>query len=40
VRESRAIAEKHGDTDTADLFTQVVTEFEKHAWFLRTSLEG
>jgi starvation-inducible DNA-binding protein len=40
ARESRAVAEKHGDTDTADLFTQVVTEFEKHAWFLRASLEG
>jgi starvation-inducible DNA-binding protein len=39
VRESRGVAEKLGDTDTADLFTQVVTEFEKHAWFLRASLE-
>ena len=40
TRESRTIAEKHGDTDTVDLFTQVVTEFEKHAWFLRASLDG
>jgi starvation-inducible DNA-binding protein len=39
VRESRTLAEKLGDTDTVDLFTQVVTEFEKHAWFLRASLE-
>jgi len=39
VRESRALSEKLGDTDTVDLFTQVVTEFEKHAWFLRASLE-
>jgi starvation-inducible DNA-binding protein len=39
VRESRSVAEKLGDTDTVDLFTQVVTEFEKHAWFLRASLE-
>ncbi len=39
ARESRALAEKHGDTDTVDLFTQVITEFEKHAWFLRASLE-
>ena len=39
VRESRTRAEKLGDTDTVDLFTQVVTEFEKHAWFLRASLE-
>jgi starvation-inducible DNA-binding protein len=40
ARESRGIAEKHGDTGTVDLFTQVITEFEKHAWFLRASLEG
>ena len=39
VRESRTLSEKLGDTDTVDLFTQVVTEFEKHAWFLRASLE-
>ena len=39
ARESRGIAEKLGDTDTVDLLTQVVTEFEKHAWFLRASLE-
>ena len=40
VRESRAVAEKLGDTDTVDLFTQVATEFEKHTWFLRASLES
>jgi starvation-inducible DNA-binding protein len=40
LRESRGVAEKHGDTDTVDLFTQVITEFEKHAWFLRASLDG
>lgn len=40
LRESRGVAEQHGDTDTVDLFTQVITEFEKHAWFLRASLEG
>jgi starvation-inducible DNA-binding protein len=40
ARESRAVAEKHADTDTVDLFTQVITELEKHAWFLRASLEG
>lgn len=39
VRESRKLAEELGDTDTADIFTQVITEFEKHAWFLRASLE-
>jgi starvation-inducible DNA-binding protein len=40
VRESRGIAEKLGDTDTVDLFTRVVSDFEKHAWFLRASLEA
>ncbi len=39
VRESRTAAEKLGDTDTVDLLTQVITEFEKHSWFLRASLE-
>ena len=39
LRESRGIAEKHGDTDSVDVLTQVITEFEKHAWFLRASLE-
>jgi len=40
LRESRGVAEKEGDTDTVDLFTGIVTEFEKHAWFLRASLES
>ncbi len=39
VRDARAAAEKHGDIDTVDLLTGIVTEFEKHAWFLRASLE-
>ena len=39
TRESRSAAEKLADTDTVDLFTGIVTEFEKHAWFLRASLE-
>ncbi len=38
VRSSRKQAEELGDPDTADLFTQVVTEFEKHGWFLRSTL--
>ena len=38
VRESRSTAERLADVDSADLFTQVVTDFEKHAWFLRASL--
>lgn len=39
MRESRAVAEEHRDTDTVDLLTGIVSEFEKHAWFLRASLE-
>ena len=39
VRVSRATADELGDTDSADLLTQVITEFEKNAWFLRASLE-
>jgi starvation-inducible DNA-binding protein len=40
ARKSRAVAEAEGDTDTVDLLTQVISDFEKHAWFLRASLEG
>jgi starvation-inducible DNA-binding protein len=38
VRESRGIAEKHVDIDTADLLTGVITDLEKAAWFLRATL--
>ncbi|MBK8999751.1 MAG: DNA starvation/stationary phase protection protein Dps [Myxococcales bacterium] len=40
VRASRSVGEKLGDTDTVDLLTGIVTEFEKHAWFLRASLDS
>lgn len=40
LRQSRGTAEQHGDTDTVDLLTGIVSEFEKHAWFLRASLES
>jgi starvation-inducible DNA-binding protein len=40
VRATRQTAEQEKDTDTVDLMTQIVTDFEKHAWFLRASLEG
>jgi starvation-inducible DNA-binding protein len=40
LRDSRKAAEQHQDTDTVDLFTGIITEFEKHAWFLRASLES
>ena len=39
LRTSRKQAEQHQDTDTVDLLTGIITEFEKHAWFLRASLE-
>lgn len=40
VRLSRTKAEEVGDDDTFDLLTQVVREFEKHAWYLHATLEG
>jgi starvation-inducible DNA-binding protein len=40
LRESRELADGLGDGDTVDLFTQVVTEFEKNAWFLRATADG
>ena len=40
LRESRGVADANGDTDTEDMLTLVITEFEKNAWFLRASLES
>src|SRR6187549_1875757 len=34
ARETRAVGEELRDTDTVDLLTGIVTEFEKNAWFL------
>ena len=39
VRASREVAEKLKDQDTVDLLTGIIVEFEKHAWFLRASLD-
>ena len=39
LRESRSVADEQKDTDTVDLLTGIITEFEKHGWFLRASLE-
>ena len=39
VRASRDVAEKLKDQDTVDLLTGIIGEFEKHAWFLRASLD-
>ena len=40
LRESRKVADENGDTDTEDMLTLVITEFEKNDWFLRASLES
>lgn len=40
LRQSRKTFEENQDTDSVDLVTGIITEFEKHAWFLRASLEG
>ena len=40
LRESRGTAERDADIDTVDLLTRVITEFEKHAWFLHASLDA
>lgn len=37
ARGSRKVAQDLADDDTVDLFTRIVAEFEKHAWFLRAS---
>ena len=40
LRAVRSVGEEVGDTDTVDLLTGVITAFEKHAWFLRATLES
>jgi starvation-inducible DNA-binding protein len=39
LRGSRRVAEELADTDSADLLSGIIGEFEKNAWFLRASLE-
>jgi DNA-binding ferritin-like protein len=39
LNEPRNLAAKCGDEDSSGLFTDVITQFEKHAWFLRASLD-
>lgn len=38
LRESRKLAQEHQDIDSEGLLTDVITEFEKHTWFLRATL--
>jgi len=40
VRDSRDLGEKEDDQDTVDLLTGIISEFEKHAWFLRATLDS
>jgi len=40
VRGARSRAAELGDDDTEGLLTDIVSEFEKHAWFLRATLGG
>jgi starvation-inducible DNA-binding protein len=39
LRETRDLGEREDDVDTVDLLTGIITEFEKHTWFLQASLE-
>jgi len=39
ARQSRTVADKFGDADSVDLLTGIITEFEKHSWFLKASLD-
>ena len=38
AREGRGVAASLGDDESVDIFTRVIQEFEKNAWFLRASL--
>ncbi|HZI16666.1 MAG TPA: DNA starvation/stationary phase protection protein [Myxococcus sp.] len=40
LRQSRKLFIEQGDDDSEGLVTGIITEFEKHAWFLRASLES
>ncbi len=40
LKASRVMIEELDDVDTAGLLTTVITEFEKHHWFLRASQEA
>lgn len=39
LQEARKATEGLGDVDTVDLLTAIITEFEKHGWFLRAHLD-
>lgn len=39
LQDGRKVAEQQGDVDTVDMFTAIISEFEKHGWFLRAHLD-
>jgi starvation-inducible DNA-binding protein len=39
LRKAQAVADEVGDAETVDLLTQAISQFEKHGWFLRATLE-
>ena len=38
ARAARTVSEEHGDDESVDALTAIITQFEKHAWFLHASL--
>lgn len=38
ARAARGVAEGHGDDESVDTLTVIITMFEKHAWFLHASM--
>lgn len=40
LRHSRTTADRDGDTDSVDMLTELVTDLEKQAWFLRATLDA
>ncbi|MCY1060978.1 MULTISPECIES: DNA starvation/stationary phase protection protein Dps [Nannocystis] len=39
LQDGRKVAEQQGDVDTVDMYTAIISEFEKHGWFLRAHLD-
>jgi starvation-inducible DNA-binding protein len=39
-RQAREQVQAQNDSDSWDLLSTIITEFEKHAWFLRASLDS
>lgn len=38
LRQARSAGETNADVDTVDMLTGIISEFEKHDWFLRATL--